>query len=640
VRPFLVFLAACALIVEMYCTNTDMNGMPDAPRGEGKYLPILARGDGHMMYLMARSTALDFDWKYDNDLKRFGDPWIEPVTPTGRKAIVQPIGPALVWTPLIWIAEGGAVVANAFGADIPLHGYTLWHQRFVFLSSALFACGAALLGRYIARRCGLGRWAATYAGVAILLGTSLTYYATYMPSYSHATDACACAGFLAYWAKTIGRQDLRRWIVLGALLGLATLIRSQELALGIVLAVEAAHVIGRDLLARKADWRVRAILVLGGCALSALVALIVFSPQLLEWKLVFGHAIHLPQGPKYTRPGSPMILELLFAPRNGWFSTTPLAYFATLGLLFLPKRARLIAIGLGVALVMQVYLASTIVDWWGGAAFGQRRMCNVTLPLVVGLAAILWRCGRIRRIPRPVLHGVAIVLLAAPVAWNLWRVKDLKHGKAAEQALIPTCCAEVPARLRPTAKWIFDEIGNPFEFPANAWYAWRHDVPIQRWDVAVGDYPLIPPFGAFRDDNIWNERGSWNIGLPAGAPYLTGGWSSSYGLEQRPGRWTMSPSATVIVPNLMPYTQVYTVWLAPGGASNVTVRWDGDVVIKTTLHAGWTAFPFVVKNPSVGDHELTIEATPAPLPAEIQWRSPQAPVGVAVGNLELGFVRD
>ncbi|HEX3759388.1 MAG TPA: hypothetical protein VHW23_11810, partial [Kofleriaceae bacterium] len=166
--PRLMMAAAFAVILGMYCTNQDMGGQPEAPRGDGVYRPVLARGDGHMMYLMARSTALDGDWRFDNDLARFGDPWRQRTTRTGRKAIGHPIGPALVWTPLIWIAQAGAVVADALGARIELHGYTLWHQRFVFLSSALAACGAALLGARLARQLLGGAWAASYAAACVL----------------------------------------------------------------------------------------------------------------------------------------------------------------------------------------------------------------------------------------------------------------------------------------------------------------------------------------------------------------------------------------------------------------------------------------------------------------------------------------
>jgi hypothetical protein len=59
--PRLLVVVACLAIVVMYWRNDDNAGMPDALRGSGQYLPILDRGDGHMLYLMARSTAADRD---------------------------------------------------------------------------------------------------------------------------------------------------------------------------------------------------------------------------------------------------------------------------------------------------------------------------------------------------------------------------------------------------------------------------------------------------------------------------------------------------------------------------------------------------------------------------------------------------
>ena len=649
-------LTACAVIVAMYCTNQDMGKQPDAARGDGVYRPVLARGDGHMMYLMARSTALDGDWRFDNDLARFGDPWRQRVTPTGRKAMVNPIGPALIWTPLIWIAQGGAVVANLAGAGIALHGYTLWHQRFVFLSSPLFACAAVLLGWWLARRLLGGVWSACYGAVAILLGTSLTYYATYMPSYSHAMDALACAGFLFYWALTIGRRDRRRWIVLGVLLGLAALVRVQELAMGIVVALEVCvetarrwpwrrTVVALDVgveTARPRPWRELAAWWLGGAAVLA-VAVIVFIPQLLEWRIVFGSFDGLPQGTRFTRLAAPMIGEVLFSARNGWFSTTPIAYAAVVGLLLLPRRVWLVGVGLILAIVVQIYLNSVIFDWWGGAAFGQRRMCNVTLPLVLGLACLIWRCGQLaRRLPPAARHGVAIAILAPLVAWNLGRVSELRAGVAATEGLVPTCCDRVPRPVRGAARWVYHRIGNPFELPASAWFAWRHGVPLDRWDTTVGNYPLIPPLDSLIDDSLWASRGAWHIGS-GGDPYLVRGWSPVVRAD-RPLRWTTGAAATVLVPNLMPYGQRLTLWLAPGGAHHATVRWNGEVVASVDL-TGWTPVRFDLPDIAIHTNELTIEATPGPLISGGPGGTPSAapppagPVGVAVGDLELGFLR-
>src|SRR5262245_20270064 len=551
-RPRWLVIAACALVAVMYFTNQDMGGDPNTPRGDGVYRPVLARGDGHMMYLMARSTALDGDWRFNNDLGQFGDPWNQPLGADGRKVIPHPIGPPLVWTPLILLAQAGALAANELGADIPRHGYTPWHQRIVFLSSVLFACGAVLLGRGLARRAVGGTWAPSYAAVAILLGTSLTYYATYMPSYGHALDAFVCAAFLAYWAATLGRASRVRWLVLGALLGVAALIRVQELAMAVVLVVEAVH----DLLgpARHRDERwLRSLTRWLGRALAvAAVAAVMLIPQLFYWKVVYGDWLAVPQGAKYTRFGSPMMLELLYSARNGWFSTTPIAYAAVLGLFLLPRRSRLLAAGLLAPVALHVYLNSPLMDYWAMAGFGQRRLCSVTIALVVGLAALIARLGRLR-LPSWLAHSVLVTVLAVFIAWNLMRVGEHRAGRAATSELVPTCCDHMPGPLRAPLRAAFDAIGNPFEFPANLLFALRHDVPIQRWDTAVGNYPMVPPANALYDGTLWSQRGTWSIGGPGAAPYLIGGWTAPQKSPERTFRTTTTPLTTVLLPNLLPY---------------------------------------------------------------------------------------
>lgn len=639
-----MFASACLLIVTMFLTNTDMGGDPYAVRGDGKYRPVLARGDGHMMYLMARSTALDGDWVFDNDLARFGDPWNEPRTKTGRKAIVHPIGPALVWTPLIWIAQAGAVVANFFGARIPLHGYTLWHQRFVFFSSALFACAAAFLALRFAKRLVGGRWSATYAALAILLGTSLTYYATYMPSYGHAMDAFACAAFLAYWCRTYGRTDVRRWLTLGLLLGIAALIRIQEIAFGVVIVIESfaltISAVRRDdepvlIVARR--W-------LFGGMLTLFVALLVLIPQFSEWHVVFGKFTELPQGHRFTRFNAPMIPELLFAPRNGWFSSTPLAYAGCIGLFLVPRRFRAIGIALIVCVALQVYLNSAVLDWWSSASFGQRRMCNVTLPLIVGLACLFRRCAdarRSRRVPLFARHVLVLSVLGVFVHWNLKAVSRLEHGKAAPQELIPSCCLRVWRPLQPAARWIYDRVGSPFEFPANLIFALKHDVPLTRWDQIVGNYPLQPTLADLKDDSrFFATSGTWAIGAPGLEPFLVNGWSRSMNATGRAFRYTTARHATVLVPNLMPNAQRVTLWIAAAGAHRVSVVWNGEEVANAEVEETWTPIAFDLSPMELHTNELTIVSELAPGRIRGDWPLMPCPVGVAVSDLSLHILRD
>lgn len=640
--PRILVALACAVVVVMFWTNDDNAGQPTAERGRGQYLPILDRGDGHMLYLMARSTALDLDWKFADDLAAFGDPWGQAINPTTqRKEIPHPIGPPLIWTPLLWIAHGTSKIANLFGADIPSHGYTEWHQRIVFFSSVAAAILAVLLGLRLARRYIGGSWSPAYAAVAVLLGTSVTYYATNMPSYGHALDAGACGAFLGVWALTLGRADWKRWVMLGALLGVAMLIRVQDVAFGVVVAFEVAVAVASDIHKRKIDWRILAIRWVTGGVITLAVALLVFTPQLYYWHVVYGDWNTLPQGPRYTRLGAPMILELLFSARNGWFATTPIAYLAVIGLFCVPRRARLVAAGLGLALAIQVYLNSTIIDYWGMASWGQRRLCSVTIILVFGLAALLWRCGRaaahLRRVPRLTWHVPALGVLGSLIAWNLWRVDNLSGGVGAPAELEPTCCAKTPRFLRPNLQWIYNRVGNPFQFPASAYFAVKHGVEIQRWDHAVGYYSLVPPAASLRNDSMFAESGAWRIGYPKAEPYLVGEWSGAQMAHEKSYRWTLSPRATAIVPNLMPYPQHFTLWLAPGSSHHVIIRWDDRIVVDQDLTPGWQPVNWTIRDMTTGEHDLHIDAMPLPFVPSAGWPQPRRPVGVAVNTLIVEF---
>lgn len=646
--PRLLIVAACLVIGLMYCTNDDMGGDPRSPRGDGRYRPVLARGDGHMLYLMARSLVFDQDLVFDNDLARFGDPWQQARTKTGRKGIPHPIGPALVWAPLLVAAQSGAVVANAGGADIQLHGYTLWHQRIVFASSVVFGCLAAVLGVWVFRRQVGGTFAPAWACVAVLLGTSITYYATYMPSYGHAMDAGGAALFLGVWAATVGDLRWRRWIWLGLLLGLACLVRTQEFGLGIVIAVEVVAVGWVAPSEEAAPWRWRALLVARG-ALVAGVALVVLIPQFVAWDVVYGTWTGLPQGPNYTRPAYPMIAELLFAARNGWFATTPIAYAGVLGLVVLAvggtrlgPRARVVALGLLAAVAIQVYANSIIYDWWGQASYGARRLCSMTLPLVVGLATWLYVLGRAvakwRQVPRVVWHGVAIVVLGWFVAWNLAWVSHYKHGRAPEKHAGRICCRDVPEPLAVIARPIYRRVGNPFALPASAVFSLRHGVPFRRWDEVVGEYPWMPPMDYTRA-SIRGQGALWDLGGGGATVYVLDGIGPAGPGPGRAIRWTTKPRASILVPNLLPQPQRLSLWVAPnvaadGAPVDVIVRWNGEVVARAQLAA-------VSENRTVewniegdvGLNVLTVEASLRP-PAGVagEWK-PKVPAGVAIGVL-------
>ncbi len=661
VPAMLLVLAALATAV-MYCSNDLQDKEPAAPRGDGKYRPVMARGDGHMHFLITRSLVFDRDMNFDNDLARFGDPWRQPTTVTGRKNVMQQIGPSLVWAPVLAIAHGAAVIANLFGADIPTHGYTLFHQRILYSTSVLFAWLAIALGVFCAVRLVGGRWGPAIAGVAVLLGTSLTYYATYMPSYAHAMDAAACAGFLGYWICTFQELRWRRYVVLGVLLGVAAMVRVQDLGFGIVVAIEVV-VVAWNLRVRsessRAWLRAAGGLVARGAVVLA-IAILLHVPQFYEWKQLYGSWLTTPQGPGQMRYATPLVLELLFSSRNGWFSTHPIAYLGTLGLVVgaisgprLGPRTRVTCLALLASIAIQIYFNSITYEWWSGASFGQRRMCSVSLPLVIGLAVLMQECARIvrTRLPRVrgyVQYAIAISVFGYLVAWNLVWTGALRNGVPAGRDNRPTCCIDVPRPLKWIAQPIYRAIGNPFELPASGLFAARHGVSLQRWDVAVGMYPLVPGVLGYQDGSYRRATATWDVAGPGGAPYLLDGWSKSHRDATRTvkvWRWTRGRVAEMMVPLLMPEPHLITIPLAanvPDGESmEVVIRWNGSERLRTRIAAAWTTVQFTTDD-EVGTGIVAIESEPAPFRGTSRPDAPSlqpgvGAVGVAVGPLRIGL---
>jgi hypothetical protein len=368
-----------------------------------------------------------------------------------------------------------------------------------------------------------------------------------------------------------------------------------------------------------------ALALVGRGALTLVVALIVFTPQLAMWRIVYG-AYSMPQGEVYTRWGTPMIAELLWSARNGWLAVTPIAYLGLVGLCLVPRRHRIVGAGLLVVVLIQIYLNSVIMDWWAQSSFGQRRLCSMTLPLVVGLAALLAALGRaaarLRRVPPAVWHGLALAVLVPMIAWNLWRVLGLRGGKPAPTLHAPSCCDGVPRPLRGVAARAYRVIGNPLQLPASAVYAWRHDTSLARWDQTVGDYPIILQAHLMMDGRWRQQTGKWNLAGRGGAPYLLEGFGPT---EQgdRPFRTTTARRARALVPNLIPAAQRFTLWLAPGAATHARVRYDGELVADVELQPGWQPIVFERADPPVGSNELWIES--------------DVP-GVKVGIVEVAFV--
>ncbi len=295
-------------------------------RGDGSYHAILTRGDGHYMYLATLSLVFDHDLDLTNQFNLAGDPFglrgkIQP--PTGRHAI-YPVGTSILQIPFFLVAQGAAAVADVFGAGIPLHGHTYFHQRVTFLGAMLAGFFTMVLGYGLARR-RVSETAALWGAILAGVTGPIFYYSLICSSYAHAWTAFTVALALDTWDRTRGRDDLRRWIWVGLTFCLAALSREQELIFALAPAgeglVEFARRVGRG--------QILAALRLAAYGfVAAVLIVLVMSPSLLANRAVFGSIFANPSGAHYMRWSSPFFWETLYSSKNGLFIWTPMCYLA------------------------------------------------------------------------------------------------------------------------------------------------------------------------------------------------------------------------------------------------------------------------------------------------------------------------
>jgi hypothetical protein len=377
--------------------------------------PRIVRGDAVQYYVYVRSLVFDRDVDFENDLKGLysldfsveppppGFAWDFGRTQTGRVRNYMAIGTPLAWLPLYLTVAATVAAWNAVGGHYPLDGYALAFQLVPTVSGIVAGALALWFTVLLCREFVRGREA--LAGtLAAFSGTSLIYYVLVAPSYSHAVSACVSSAFFLYWWKTRDRADARRYVVVGALGGFLSLVRWQDaLALVIVAAdvvTQAATTVGTARRLRFAATRLAA---------SGAAAAFVFTPQLLAWQALYGQPFTIPQGGDFMRWSSPAIVSVLVSPFRGWWSWTPLAGAALLGLSLTWRRSKRLALAAAYFILASIYVNAAVADWWAGEAFGARRFISCFPLVALGTSMLLSGTGAWRRIARA---GVTVLVAA------------------------------------------------------------------------------------------------------------------------------------------------------------------------------------------------------------------------------------
>lgn len=367
---------------------------------------LIVGSDGIGYFANLRSVVFDHDLNLVNDYRALTG-FVPPHAATPKYSI----GMALVWLPFYLVAHVTVLLARALGFGVSDSGYGYPYQTAVCLGTMAYGYVGLRLTYRLCRE----RWSESAAlGGTLLtwLGSGAVYYLVFENSMAHVVSIAAVAGLIVWWRLGRQRSRLAYFGGMGALVGLAAMVRPQDAAFGLLPAADLAL---RGLAAARPFDRgaVRALLrdaaMLGGGAFLA------YLPQFATSWVVYG----TPLGNGYSQRGigfdfgSPHLYGTLFSSWHGLYSWHPVLLLATAGLFLVVRAERRYGLLLCVALAVQVYLVACWAFWWSADAFGSRLLLSNIPIFAVGMtAALAWlaqrRSGR----------TLVAVLAAAALLWN------------------------------------------------------------------------------------------------------------------------------------------------------------------------------------------------------------------------------
>ena len=423
--------------------------------------------DGVGEYAWVRSLFMDGDLDCSNEFdyyvqefqERFG--WegagydLAPLkTATGHQANKYPIGTALLWSPFFLIGHAVTLAAHVLGMGIKVDGYSRFYVFFVSFGTCFYGFLALLLSYKISRFY-FKNWLALFSTITIWFASSIPVYMYLYPSLPHITSLFMVSLFIYYWWRTRENRITKEWAILGLIGGVMALVRLENISFFILpflqvvyQGYQAVKNGNRQELKKYSNQ----FLLFLGCYL------LVFSLQIITWKVVFGKYFVNPytatevlklnsdsfvssyEDP-YTKADSstgimsiliylshPDFFKVYFGSAHGLFSWTPVLLLAILGLIFLYRRDKSVAL----FLILTFFAISYVVSCIGGAgaSFGNRYLLKCGLIYIIGLTAFL------HLLSRKFKSSIIAVVCFLFIGWNLLFIVQYSTGLVNKQGPI------------------------------------------------------------------------------------------------------------------------------------------------------------------------------------------------------------
>ncbi len=378
-------------------------------------------GDGVGYYCYVRSFVQHGDFRIDpadrvptenNDAsQRLQQQYVEGHEhhESGRVYSQYGVGLSLFWLPVEEITHVGMITLRWLGATtLPADGFSWPYRYAVGLATALGGLAGLLMSFAIAE----SMVGAPYALMGILagfFGSPLFHYTFYECSMSECPTFFAVTWSFWLWWRLRSSATVADWLLWGAAIGLATIMRYPNGVLMLMPLYEySARALrrlraGQSVLARQTRQdHLRGIAALVGFGALCLI-------QVLVWRASYGHwsPPHYATGIETWTKFSPG--NVLWSVRKGLFTTHPLWLFGMIALPFVYRRAPKLIMGLLLMFGFMVWLNQLPFDFWGSHGYGARRFVPVSLCILVGLPlGLRWLLARDSAILR--IAGSVIVL--------------------------------------------------------------------------------------------------------------------------------------------------------------------------------------------------------------------------------------
>ncbi len=402
-------------------------------------------GDGFNYYSWLRSSWFDHDLNFKNESDFYKltfnaqqDSFYIHPTITDRFPNPFPIGSSILWLPVMFLAWFFSKLLNL--PDTPLPGYGLQYQLSLNLGSIFYGIlGLLFLYYFLVDILGNSLKKKEIAAINIItwLSSPLIYFMTYEPLMSHAMAFFVNSLFIFYWYKNLNNNNFKKWITIGLLLGLVSIVRWQDIIIGLVVIIDVIKYLDKNKILKQIEY----ILCLGLGFLS------LFAIQILGWKIIYGKYILQPPSNTHLSVFKPDFFNFLFNPSHGMIIWHPIFIIGIAGLLihvFLLRYGHedknLIVLCL-LILLLSFYINSTLSDWYGGTngSFGARREISI-LPILTYGVALFYLFAR-NSLKYALMLGLTILafwnIMLLPQAGKGWLTKFSNYSGQESLQLIP-----------------------------------------------------------------------------------------------------------------------------------------------------------------------------------------------------------